>query len=157
MNQFTKNATMLTITAVMALLPFLGPKTLAADAKTTTSSKPTISISVFDVTTGQPILQGETITAGDQFQATVTVNNDINCAGQFVVTAIGAPGAPPEVLVQLVPIIIGPAVGTNSATGGILTSNGTPGHPNYWKVSASCNGVTLNAFGFAQFQFTSAV
>lgn len=155
MNQFRKSATALTIAAVIALLPFAAAGAFAADEKT--ASKPNISITVLDVTTGQQISQGETITAGDEFQVTVTVTNSINCAGQFVVTAIGAPGAPPEVLVQVVPFIIGPAGGDNSATGSILTSNGTPGHPNYWKVSASCNGVGLNAFGFAQFQFTSAM
>jgi hypothetical protein len=39
------------------------------------SMSSTISITVLDVTTGQQISNGETITAGDQFQATVTVTN----------------------------------------------------------------------------------
>jgi hypothetical protein len=122
------------------------------------STSPAIVVTVEDITTGLPISSGETITAGDQFQVTVNVTNNVDCAGQFVVTALGAPGAPPEVLVQNVIYIIGPASGGNSATGGVLTSNGTPGHPNKWKISASCDGALAPAaFGFARFQFTSAV
>lgn len=118
---------------------------------------PKITITVLDTTTGQPIAPFETITAGDQFQATVTVTNDIDCSGQFVLTALGLPTGPPEVLVQTLSFGIGPASGSDSVTGGVLTSNGTPGHPNVWKVSASCNGAKSGAFGFSHFQFTSAV
>jgi hypothetical protein len=119
---------------------------------------PTIAVTVLDVTTGLQISSGETITAGDKFQVTVTVTNNIDCAGQFVVTALGASGAPPEALVQNVIFTVGPASGGDSATGGVLISNGTPGHPNRWKISASCDGAASpGAFGFSKFHFTSAV
>lgn len=68
----------------------------------------------------------EVITAGDKFQVSVTTENQIDCAGQFIVTAAGAPGAPSEVLVQSQTYIIGPASGDDSVTGAILASNGTP-------------------------------
>lgn len=116
-----------------------------------------LEITVRDVTTGQPVESGDTITAGDQFQVTVTVADQVNCAGQYVVTALGAPGGPPSVLVQFQLFILGSAVGSNSVTGGVLTSNGTPGHPNDWKVSASCNGAKREAFHFTKFEFLSAV
>jgi len=116
-----------------------------------------LAISVKDLTTGKQIVQDSTITAGDEFQVTVSGAPEFNCAGQFVVTALGAPTAPPSVLVQLQAYIIGPAVGTNSAMGGVLTSNGTPGHENDWKISASCNGPNSNSFAFGQFEFLSAV
>jgi hypothetical protein len=116
-----------------------------------------ITLSVQDLTTGKSIAPGGTITAGDQFQVTVTSAPQYNCAGQFVVTAVGASGAPPSALVQIVPFIIGPFTGGNSATGGILTSNGTSGDENDWKISASCNGGNTNSFAFGQFEFLSAV
>jgi hypothetical protein len=115
-----------------------------------------IAISAKDLTAGKQIVSGSTITAGDKFQVTVTGAPEFNCAGQFVVTALGAEGAPPAVLVQNVTFIIGPAVGANSATGGELTSNGTPGHENDWKISASCNGTSPNSFAFSHFEFLSA-
>jgi hypothetical protein len=115
-----------------------------------------IAITVQDSTTGQPISSGSTITAGDEFQVTVTGTPEFNCAGQFIVTALGAPGNPPSVLVQSVPFIIGPASG-NSAVGGTLSSNGTPGDENDWKISASCNGATQNSFASGTFEFLSAV
>lgn len=152
MKQRGKNLTVLTVMVIL----LAGAKSFASEGNHAASSSPAITITVMDVTTGQQISPGETITAGDQFQVTVTVTNNIDCAGQFVVTAVGA-GALPEVLVQVVPFIIGPASGSDTVTGGILTSNGTPGHPNHWKISASCDGTAPNAFGFARFQFSSAV
>ncbi|MGA2073818.1 MAG: hypothetical protein ABSH52_09965 [Terriglobia bacterium] len=116
-----------------------------------------IALSVQDLTTGKSVVPGGTITAGDQFQVTVTAAPEFNCAGQFAVTAVGAAGAPPSVIVQVVPFIIGPFTGTNSATGGILTSNGAQGDENDWKISASCNGGSSNSFAFSQFEFLSAV
>lgn len=147
----------LTIVAIFLALSALSIG-VSASGQDVTSPNPHIAITVQDLTTGKPIHRGETIVAGDQFQATVAVLNNVDCAGQLVLTALGAPGNPPSVLVQVFPFIIGPASGGDSATGGILTSNGTPGHPNEWKVSASCNAATpATAFGFAQFQFASAV
>lgn len=116
-----------------------------------------IAISVMDLTAEKSILPGTTIPAGDQFQVTVTGAPQFNCAGQFVVTALGGAGAPPSALVQVVPFIIGPFGGDNSATGGILTSNGATGDENDWKISASCNGSNTNSFAFSQFEFLSAV
>jgi hypothetical protein len=115
-----------------------------------------ITIGVKDLTTGKQIVNKGTITAGDEFQVTVTSAPEFNCAGQFVVTALGATGGPPEVLVQTVPFIIGPASGGNSATGGVLTSNGVVGQENDWKISTSCNGSTMSSFTSANFEFLSA-
>jgi hypothetical protein len=42
-----------------------------------------IAISVKDLTTGKPISASSTITAGDQFQVTVTGEPEFNCTGQF--------------------------------------------------------------------------
>jgi len=105
-------------TAIVMAIFLVIPMLLAASSSSAAQTSPTISITVQDVTTGQQISNGETVAAGDQFQATVTTTNNIDCAGQFVVTAVGAPGAPPEVLVQIVPFIIGPASGGDSVTGG---------------------------------------
>ena len=104
-----------------------------------------ISLQVMDLTTGKVIKPGQTVTAGDQFQVIVTTNN-INCAGQFVVTALGAPGAPPSVLVQVVPYIVGPFGGSNSASGEVLTANGLSGGKNNWKVTTTCNGAVPGQF-----------
>jgi hypothetical protein len=116
-----------------------------------------ITISVKDLTTDKRITPGGTITAGDEFQVTVTSGPTFNCAGQFVVTALGAAGAAPSVLVQSLTFVIGPASGGNTATGGTLTSNGSTGHLNDWKISASCNGSTNRSFAFSNFEFFSAV
>lgn len=145
------------ITALVVAVLFSSVLSFGQSGAPATTS-PTIAITVFDVTTGLEITNGETITAGDKFQVTVTLTNNIDCAGQFVVTALGTPGGLPEVLVQNGTFIVGPASGGNSATGGVLTSNGTPGHPNHWKISASCNGALApTAFGFSRFHFASAV
>jgi hypothetical protein len=67
-----------------------------------------------------------------------------------VVTALGASGAPPSVLVQSVPFIIGPAVGSNEATGAVLQAAGVD---NDWKVTASCNGARRGQIAFAFHEF----
>jgi hypothetical protein len=117
-----------------------------------TATRLSISATVQDLTTGKPIKRGQTVAAGDQFQVTLTTN-DVDCAGQFVVTALGGSQAPPSVLVQVVPFIVGPASGGNSATGGTLTANGFGNLPNDWKVSATCNGAVPNQFSSATFEF----
>lgn len=114
-----------------------------------------LAISVQDITTGQPITNGETIAALDQFQVTVTVANPINCAGQFVVSALGAKGGPPSVLEQSVPFELGPASGGNSVSGDVLTATGFPNHPNDWKISATCQAARVNAFAASKFEFYS--
>jgi len=111
-----------------------------------------IAISVMDLTAGRPLKDRETITPGvdgDRFQVTVNGNGG-DCAGQYVVSALGAPGGLPSVLVQFVPFIIGPGVGNNSVTGPELTAN--PG-VNAWKISASCNGAGPKEFDFDSFEF----
>jgi|GEM_PF-6342036 len=76
------------------------------------------------------------------FQVEV-INYGADCAGQFVVTALGDPnlGAPPSALVQFVSYIIGPSVDSNSATGvPLVASIGGLDDFNDWKITASCNG-----------------
>jgi hypothetical protein len=107
-----------------------------------------ISIKVTNLDTGLRIEEWETLTSVTPFQVTVTTNG-LDCAGQFVVTALGAPGAPPAVLVQAVPFIIGPAVGSNSVSGEPLDSGGD----NDWKISASCNGDDPVEHDFDFFEF----
>jgi hypothetical protein len=126
------------------------PRFLASAAQV----HPAVTITVNDLTTGQSISQGQTVTAGDQFQVSVTTTG-VDCAGQFVVTSLGAPSSPPSVLVQFVPFIIGGAVGNNSVVGGALTANGLNGGRNDWKVSVSCNGAGVNQFAFDRLQFSA--
>ena len=115
-----------------------------------------ISISVEDVTTGKNVANGTTIPVGDTFQVTVTGAPEYNCTGQFIVTAVGAPGNPPSVSEQLVPFVIGPAVGTNTISGQDILANGTVGSGNDWRISASCNGTSPNSFAFSKFEFLTA-
>jgi hypothetical protein len=131
------------ITVLLCTNPYAG---LNAQEKASRPAILLISLQVTDLTTGKAIKPGQTVTAGDQFQVTVTTDG-VNCAGQFVVTATGAPGAPPAALVQVVPYIIGPFGGNNSASGGVLTANGLDGGKNDWKVSTSCNGASPAQFG----------
>ena len=116
------------------------------------AARPVLQISVSDLTTGQPVARQQTVTAGDAFQVTVSTGGT-DCAGQLVVTALGASGAPPSVLVQVLPYIVGPSVGSNSATGGTLTAGVLPNGTNDWKISTSCNGADTNQFAFSRFEF----
>ncbi len=141
--------------AVYTLNPANGAATLIADVSgaaffTGLAPKvPVLTLTVRDLTTGRAISPKQTLTASDNFQVTVTTH-DVDCAGQFVVTALGAPGAPPSVLVQLVPYIVGPASGgASSVTGGILNAGGN----NDWKISTSCNGALPGQFYSSQFEF----
>jgi len=114
--------------------------------------RPVLTISVSDLTTGQPIARQQIVTAGDAFQVTVSTGGT-DCAGQLVVTALGASGAPPSALVQVLPYIVGSSVGSNSATGGTLTAGVLPNGTNDWKISTSCNGADTNQFAFSRFEF----
>ena len=114
--------------------------------------KAKISISVMDLTTGQPVVSSQTVAGGDLFQVTLTSNN-ADCAGQFVVTALGAPGSPPAVLVQFTPFVVGPSSGSNSVAGGVLTANPFGTAANDWKISASCNNAIPGQFDFDRFEF----
>ncbi len=111
---------------------------------------PVIKISVTDITTGAPIRTRQTITAGDIFQVTVTTNG-VDCAGQFVVTALGL--NTPAALVQFLAFTIGPASGNESVTGGQLTANDFNGGVNDWKISASCNGAARSQWSKDFFEF----
>jgi hypothetical protein len=106
-----------------------------------------LRVTVRNADTGEPI--GWHTPLGTPFQVTV-FTNALDCAGQFVVTALGASGAPPSVLVQVVPFIIGPAVGSNEASGAILEAAGVD---NDWKITASCNGASRGQIAFAFHEF----
>jgi len=108
-----------------------------------------IKISVENLDAGEPIRQGQTVVENSQFQVTVRTNG-IDCAGQIVVTALGAPTFPPSVLVQSFSFIIGPFGGSNSALFAPLFANG---FGNDWKISASCNGAVPQQFAFDSFEF----
>jgi len=111
-----------------------------------------LTITVSDLTTGQPIARRQTVMAGDAFQVTVSTDGS-DCAGQFVVTALGAPGAPPSALVQSLPYIVGTSVGSNSVTGSTLTAGVLANGTNDWKISTSCNGAGTHEFAFGTFEF----
>jgi hypothetical protein len=106
-----------------------------------------LRVTVRNADTGEQI--GWRTPLGTPFQVTVSTN-DVDCAGQFVVTALGSSGAPPSVLVQAVPFIIGPGVGSNAVTGAILQAAGVD---NDWKVTASCNGAKRGQIAFAFHEF----
>ena len=111
-----------------------------------------IRITVTNLTTGKLIKQRSRLTQEANFAVTVTTNG-VDCAGQFVVTALGAPGSPPSVIVQSVPFVVGPALADNSATGAPLNS----GTNNLWKISASCNGAERGQFDTDTFEFSVRV
>lgn len=111
-----------------------------------------LHVTVTDVTSGQRVRSGRTFDAPFDFQVTVATDG-IDCAGQFVVTALGAPGAPPSVLVQSKTFILGPAVGADTVTGETLTAWPLAGGTNRWKISASCNGTGEREIYFDAFEF----
>src|SRR5262245_11356436 len=109
------------------------------------SPQPVIRIAVVNLDAGRMVRDHETIPAGTDVQVTVTTNG-VDCAGQFVVTALGAPGAPPATLVQVVPFVLGPGVGSNAVTGSPLDAGVVPTGRNDFKVSATCNGAERDHF-----------
>ena len=135
------------VAAVLALLLIFPATAYAQNAVNP------LQISVFNVTTGQDVPSGAVITQGDVFHVTVTLMPGVNCAGQYVVTAIGVAPAPPSAMVQSMAFILGPAVGSSSVTGGDLDAGTLPNGKNDYKVSASCNAAPRNAIGFARFEF----
>src|SRR5262249_54338694 len=114
---------------------------------------PKVQITVADLTSQLPIRSGDTLTSSDTFQVTVTTQNGVDCAGQFIVTARGDSGSPPSVFGQNVPFIIGPAVGSNAASGDPLTASVLSDGTNDWKISTSCNGAMPTSFGTDSFEF----
>ena len=112
-----------------------------------------LTITVRNPDTGERIRNEARVPAGTRFQVSVTTNG-VDCAGQFVVSALGAPGNPPSVLVQFVQFIVGPATGGNTVTGAPLVANALAGTSvNDWKISASCNGARREQFAHADFEF----
>jgi hypothetical protein len=137
------------LVAIVALLStqvFVGT---ISGSSTNASATGYISIQVKNLSSGKNIPNNSNVPNGTPFQVTVTTNN-VNCAGQFVVTALGAPRAPPSVLVQTVPYIVGPFGGSNSASGSPLSASGSG---NVFKVSTTCNGAASSQFATAHFQF----
>jgi len=128
--------------AAGAVLLVMAVSTQTASA----TDKLKIEIQVTNLATGQPISSGDRLTGVFPFQ--VSVRSDrVPCAGQWAVSALGAPGAPPAVLVQVVPFIIDPTVGP--ATGGIINSSIS----NDYKITASCNGAEPRQHDFDFFEF----
>jgi hypothetical protein len=130
--------------SVFALL--IGKSLIAADGLT-------IHVTTKDLTTGKTIKANQTIAQGHTIQVSVTTNS-VDCAGQFAVSALGAPGNPPAVLVQVVPYIIGPFVGSNIATGVPITvASLSATESNDFKVSATCNGAPATQWASSHLEF----
>ena len=112
-------------------------------------------------TPDQPVKFGATI-QNQTPTITITVTSNFDCAGQLALTALGAPGYPPEVGIPTSPglFTIGPdvvppygngdSVTTLPSTLGVLP-NGT----NTFKISASCNGAAQRQVAFAVFEFST--
>jgi hypothetical protein len=132
---------------LMTLLPLVF---ISAPSGARGQASPKLALTVEDLTTGQPISSGEIVANMDKFDVTVTTTNGIDCAGQWIVTALGAPGFPPSVPVQVHAFVIGPGTHTPSVTGAPLTANGVP---NDWKISASCNAAEAGQFVEATVEF----
>lgn len=132
------------------LLPMMLLLLVFASPATHAQASPGLALTVEDLNTGQPISSGQTVANMHRFHVTVTTTNGVTCAGQWIITALGAPGAPPSVLVQLQSFIIGPDTNATSVTGAPLMANGIP---NDWKISASCNGAEPGQFAQANFEF----
>ena len=143
-----KKVVMSTVATGSAFLLWFGASVVFAQAH------PTLAITVMDLTAGQTVKPNHGIAAGHQFQVTVT-GNGVNCAGQYVVSALGTSSPPPPVLVQVVPFVVGPAGAGNSVTGEVLTAGTLPNGTNEWKISASCNGARGHQFAFDRFEFSA--
>lgn len=138
-----------TITAVVSVVLFAA---VQVTAQSVNSPQPVIRIAIANLDAGGLVRNDETIPAGTDVQITVTTNG-VDCAGHLVVTALGAPGAPPATLVQTVPFILGPAVGNNAVTGSPLDAGVLPTGRNDFKVSATCNGAGHDHFSVAESEF----
>ena len=107
-----------------------------------------LSISVFDLTTGQPLTNGQTLTEADQVQATVTTTGTI-CDGFYVATEKEPEGGSfPLAFIQgnHVQVGAGTAYGvSNTYPPFALSSPDT-------KFSASCGALEKGLFGGAAFE-----
>ena len=114
---------------------------------------PFIRIMVTNLDTELPIQRNTTLyEVGIPWRVTVT-NYGADCAGQFVITAIGAPGYPPSVSLQALAFTLGPSVGNYSVVSDIFLSGVTPDGLNDFKISASCNGALPQQKSFDFFEF----
>jgi len=139
--------------AVLGLAGVAALLVLAATTAFASDEGLRVTISVRNPITGERIRGEASVPAGTTFQVSVTTNG-VDCAGHFVVSALGAPGNPPSVLVASVPFVIGPAVGSNTATGTTLVANALAGtQVNDWKISASCNGARREQFAHREIEF----
>jgi hypothetical protein len=112
-------------------------------------------------TPDQPVKFGETIPNQTPTIA-ITVTSEFDCAGQLALTALGAPGFPPEVgvltspgLFTIGPDVVPPYGNGNSATTLPITLGVLPNGTNAFKISASCNGAAERHFAFAEFEFST--
>ena len=140
------------LAAIAALTSLLATHTVTGTAL---GSEKTLrlTLSVTNPDTGQPIRSGSTIPATTPFQVTASTNS-IDCAGQIVITALGAPGFLPSVLVSSSTMIIGPAAATDAATTERLEAGALPRSAvNDFKISASCNGSRTRQFADADYEF----
>ncbi len=119
-----------------------------------------INITVNNVTPGlavQPIKDGATVPPGNYVQVTVTPKRNADCAGSLLVTALGIPGVAPSVIARSYLFTVGPnnkPTSTSSfVTESIQVYTMNDGSKNKYKISASCHGVSKNAFGFDTFEF----
>jgi hypothetical protein len=143
----------LSIAAIGGLLALTHGSATATPATAWPGQWPQITIAVTNLDTQRSIRRYETVPAVTPFQVSVS-GNGVDCAGQFVVTALGASGAPPSVLVQFWPFIVGPAVGTDLSSSPALTAGVLPTGRNAFKISATCNGAALGRFAVARpFEF----
>lgn len=147
---FTTAFKLTLIPIILACAALITPTALAGG-----DNNPQIRIKVTNLNTGMPIKRMDTLMDETSFQVEV-INYGADCAGQFVVTALGDPnlGAPPSALVQFVSYIIGPSVDSNSATGvPLVASIGGLDDFNDWKITASCNGAKPSQRSFDFFEF----
>lgn len=112
-------------------------------------------------TPDQPVKFGETI-QNQTPTITITVTSNFDCAGQLALTALGAPGFPPEVgiltspgLFTIGPDVVPPYGNGNSVTTLPITLGVLPNGTNAFKISASCNGARQLQFAFAVFEFST--
>lgn len=112
-------------------------------------------------TPDQPVKFGETI-QNQTPTITITVTSNFDCAGQLALTALGAPGFPPEVgiltspgLFTVGPHVVPPYGNGDSVTTLPVTLGVLPNGTNVFKISASCNGAGRRRFAFDVFEFST--
>ena len=142
------------LTVILCSVVFASTAVWAGNQNDHRYRHPKIGIKVVNLDTGMPIKQYDTLNLLTPYQVTV-INRGADCAGQYVVTALGdsSVAAPPSVIVQFEQFIIGPSVASKSFTGDSLPANVLPEGYNDYKVTASCNGAKPHQRSFAFFEF----